>query len=305
MATVQNTRLGIWLMVATCAVFAVQDALSRHLGGAYNVWMVVTIRFWFFAIFALAIVSRAPGGIGGAMRSAYPVRQALRGVLLVGEICVMVLAFVALGLVESHAVFVCYPLLVAALSGPILGEKVGWRRWTAILVGFAGVLIILQPGTGVFSLAALIPFLSALMFAVYGLMTRFVAQKDSALTSFVWTGVFGALAITPFGLWHWEPMTAPDWGWMGMLCLCGAVSHYLLIKSYAVAEASAVQPFAYFQLPFAASLGLVIFGEELRINVIIGASIVVGAGIFTLWRQRVREKQAARAAAVAGAGGAA
>ena len=301
MSSPQNTRLGIWLMIATCAVFAVQDALSRHLGTTYNVWMVVAVRFWFFAAFALAVAARAPGGLGGALRSAYPVRQAVRGVLLVAEICVMVLAFVALGLVESHAVFVCYPLLVAALSGPILGEKVGWRRWTAILVGFGGVLIILNPGSGVFTPAALIPFLSALLFAIYGLMTRFVSQKDTPVTSFVWTGVFGALAITPFGLWHWQPMTPADWGWMALLCLCGATSHFLLIKSYAVAEASSVQPFAYFQLPFAASLGVLLFGEELRINVVVGAAIVVGAGIFTLWRARLREKQAA-AVAEAGRG---
>lgn len=304
MTTTQNTRLGIWLMIATCAVFAVQDSLSRHLGGSYNVWMVVAIRFWFFGLFALAVVARAPGGIGGALRSAYPGWQALRGLLLVTQICMIVLSFTLLGLVETHAVFVSYPLLVAALSGPILGERVGWRRWVAIAVGFAGVLVILQPGSGAFSPGALVPFVAALMFAVYGLMTRYVARRDTALTSFAWTGVVGGLAITPAGLWFWEPMTPGDWGWMAGLCLTGALSHYLLIKSYAVAEASAVQPFAYFQLPFAASLGLLIFGEELRVNVIAGAALVVGAGLFTLWRARLREKQAARAAAaVAGGGG--
>ncbi len=97
--------------------------------------------------------------------------------LLGVQICVIVLAFVTLGLVESHAVFVCYPLLVAALSGPILGERVGWRRWAAILVGFVGVLIILDPGSGVFAAEALIPFLAALMFAVYVLLTRFVGRR--------------------------------------------------------------------------------------------------------------------------------
>ncbi len=88
---------------------------------------------------------------------------------------------------------------------------------------------------------------------------------------------------------------------MALLCLCGATSHFLMIKAYAVAEASAVQPFAFFQLPFAASLGVVLFGEELRINVVLGAALVVGAGLFTLWRARLREKQAA-AVAEAGRG---
>jgi drug/metabolite transporter (DMT)-like permease len=294
MTTPQNTRLGIWLMIATTAVFAAQDGISRHLAESYSIYMVVMIRFWFFALFVMAAAARAPGGLRMASRTAYPFRQVARGLILVAEICVMVLGFVKLGLIEAHAVFTCYPLLVAALSGPILGEKVGWRRWTAILVGFAGVLIILQPGFSVFSPWALVPLLASLMFALYGLLTRFVARKDSASVSFFWTGVVGALAMTPFGLATWNWMSTADWGWMAMLCCLAALGHWLLIKAFAVAEASAIQPFAYLQLVFASGLGLVLFGETLRMNVAIGAGIVVAAGIFTLWRQRVREKAAAR-----------
>lgn len=172
----------------------------------------------------------------------------------------------------------------------------GWRRWSAILVGFLGVLIILEPGVGVFSPWALVPLLSATMFAVYGLLTRYVARKDSASVSFFWTGVVGAVAMTPFGLMHWTWMTPADWGWMGLLCCTAALSHWLLIKSLAVAEASDVQPFAYLQIVWASAIGLYVFGETLRLNVAIGAGIVVAAGIFTLWRQRVREKAALRQA---------
>jgi drug/metabolite transporter (DMT)-like permease len=292
MTTPQNTRLGIWLMIATTLVFAVQDGLSRHLATEYPVTMVVMVRFWFFALFVLALVARAPGGIRASVRSEYPWVQLARGLILVAEIAVMLVAFVKLGLIEAHAVFTCYPLLVAALSGPILGERVGWRRWSAILVGFVGVLIILQPGFGVFSPWALVPLLSATMFAVYGLLTRYVARKDSASVSFFWTGIVGAVAVTPFGLADWVWMTPADWGWMGLLCCTAALSHWLLIKSYAVAEASAIQPFAYLQLVWASAIGLLVFGETLRINVTIGAGVVVAAGIFTLWRQRLREKAA-------------
>lgn len=292
MKAAQNTRLGIWLMIATCAVFAVQDGISRHLGGAYNVYMVVMIRFWFFALFVTAMAGRAPGGLKAAVHSHFPRLQILRGVLLVAEVCVMVVAFVRLGLIESHAVFTSYPLLVAALSGPVLGEKVGWRRWSAVAAGFLGVLIILQPGVAVFSPWALVPLLSAFLFAIYGLLTRYVARKDAASVSFFWTGVAGAVVITPFGLWHWQAMSLPDWGWMAMLCCTGAFAHWLLIRTYEIAEASAVQPFAYLQLVFAAILGLAVFGETLRTNVILGAVIVVAAGVFTLWRQRVRAQSA-------------
>lgn len=288
-----NARLGIALMIATTFVFAMQDGISRHLAGQYNVLMVVMIRYWFFAAFVIVIASRKEGSVRAAAATAQPVLQIVRGLLLAGEICVMVTGFVLLGLVESHAIFAAYPLLVAALSGPVLGEKVGWRRWAAIAVGFCGVLIILEPGVTVFAPAALFPMASALMFALYGLLTRYAARKDSAATSFFWTGVVGAVAMTGIGLAVWEPMTGPDWIWMALLCVSGAGGHFLLIKTYEVAEASSVQPFAYLQLVFASTLGIVVFGENLRLNVALGAGLVVAAGLFTLWREQRRAKRLA------------
>ncbi|MCT4684872.1 MAG: DMT family transporter [Roseicyclus sp.] len=286
----QNTRLGIWLMVATTFVFAMQDGISRHLAGEYNVLMVVMIRYWFFAAFVIAIAARHSGGLRAAAATKQPLVQLARGALLAIEICVMVLAFVLLGLVESHAVFTCYPLLVAALSGPVLGEQVGWRRWTAIGVGFIGVLIILQPGFRVFQVEALVALLAALMFALYGLLTRYASRKDSTTVSFFYTGTVGAVVMTAVGIWFWEPMSPRDWVWMSILCLTGAGGHWLLIKTYEVAEASAVQPFAYLQLVFAATLGITVFGETLEWNVALGAGLVVAAGVFTLLRARAKEK---------------
>jgi drug/metabolite transporter (DMT)-like permease len=283
-----NSRLGILLMAATSFVFAMQDGISRHLAGEYNVLMVVMIRYWFFAGFVIVVASRNAGGVGAAAATAQPVLQIVRGLLLAGEICVAVAAFVLLGLVESHAIFASYPLMIAALSGPVLGERVGIWRWSAIAVGFLGMLIILQPGARVFSPYALVPLTSAFMFALYGLLTRYAARKDKAATSFFWTGVVGAVAMTLVGVWFWEPMTGPDWLWMGTLCLTGALGHWLLIKTYEVAEASVVQPFAYLQLVFVTMIGMIVFGERVGTNVMIGAGIVVAAGLFTLWRARRR-----------------
>ncbi|NNK77609.1 MAG: DMT family transporter, partial [Litoreibacter sp.] len=248
--------------------------------------MVVMIRYWFFAAFVITLASRKAGGIRAAAATRQPVLQIIRGTLLASEICVMVLAFTLLGLVESHAIFTSYPLLVAALSGPILGEKVGWRRWSAIGVGFIGVMIILQPGIKVFSPYALIALAAAFMFALYGLLTRYAARKDTTATSFFWTGTVGAVVMTATGIWFWEPMSGGNWVWMGLLCVTGATGHWLLIKCYEVAEASAVQPFAYLQLVFASIIGITVFGEVLEPNVAIGASVVVGAGLFTFWRAR-------------------
>jgi drug/metabolite transporter (DMT)-like permease len=168
----------------------------------------------------------------------------------------------------------------------VLGEYVGWRRWAAIGVGFVGVMIILQPGFGVFQPQAIIPFIAALMFALYGLLTRYVGCVDSAATSFFWTGTVGMVAMSAVGAWFWEPMTGDDWVWMIMLCITGAAGHFTLIKCYELAEASAVQPFAYLQLAFASALGIVVFGESIRLNVALGAGLIVAAGLFTLWRQR-------------------
>ena len=285
-----NARLGITLIIATTVVFAAQDGISRHLGSTYNVQMIVMLRYWFFALFVLSAARRVSGGIPQAAKTAHLGLQILRGIILAVEIWIAVLAFTLLGLIESHAIFACYPLLIAALSGPILGEKVGWRRWCAIVVGFTGLLIILRPGVGVFSTLALLPLLSAILFATYGILNRYVARNDRAGTSFFWTGVVGAIVSTGMGIWYWEPMTGPDWIWMGVLCVSGALGHWLLIKSYEVAEASVLQPFAYLQLVFVAFIGLTVFGEELKLNVALGTMVVIGAGLFTLWRERLKSR---------------
>ena len=284
----QNTRLGILMMVTTTFIFAVQDGISQYLAREYNVLMIVMIRYWFFAAFVMTVASRTAGGLRAAARTDQPLVQGFRAVLLVAEICVMIFGFTLLGLIESHAVFACYPLLIAALSGPVLGESVGWRRWAAIGVGFVGVTIILQPGFGVFQPEAIVPLIAALMFALYGLLTRYVGRRDSAATSFFWTGTVGSVAMTAVGIWFWEPMSAYNWLWMAALCVTGAAGHFTLIKCYEVAEASAVQPFAYLQLVFASTIGILFFSETIRLNVAFGAGLIVAAGLFTLWRQRLR-----------------
>ncbi len=286
---IQNNQRGILLMALAAFVFAVQDGISQHLARDANVFMVVMVRYWFFAALVIALSARNPGGLRAAAATKQPFAQICRGVLLAAEICVTVQAFVLIGLVETHAVFAMYPLIAAALSGPVLGEQVGWRRWSAIGVGFLGMLIILQPGSGVFSGYALIPLIGALMFALYGLLTRYVARQDTAATSFFWTGIAGAVISTLVGMWFWEQLSAVNWIWMAVLCVTGASGHFLLIKAYEQAEVSAVQPFAYLQLPFATMIGVWIFSESLRGGVVLGAVLIVAAGIFTLLRERRRE----------------
>lgn len=283
-----RTGLGIALMCLTCLIFAGQDAFSRMLGAEYPPLLIVMIRYWVFALFVIAMVSRQPGGLKGAIRTRRPKTQFLRGAILVIETTLMIEAFVRLGLVGTHAIFTAYPLLVAALSGPILGERVGWRRWAAIGVGFLGILIILRPGSTHFNLGAVLAFVCALMFAVYGLLTRHVSRDDPAQVSFFWTGIAGAVTVTILGIRQWEWLAPTDWIWMGILCALGIGSHWLLIRAYELAEASALQPFAYTQLVWVSIIGVLVFDEALHLNVVIGTAIVVAAGLFTLWRARVK-----------------
>jgi drug/metabolite transporter (DMT)-like permease len=282
----QNERLGIFLMVITTIVFASQDGLSKYLATEYNVYMVVMIRYWFFAAFVMTISSRKPGGVKQVAKTKTPLLQIFRSLILVAEMCVTILAFTLMGLAETHAIFASYPLIIAMLSGPILGEHVGWRRWLAICVGFFGILIILNPGNGIFSPYALVPLAGAILFALYGLLTRYAGQYDNSSTSFFWTGIVGCIAMTAIGLNFWDPVSQGDWSIMLILSASGMLGHFLLIKCYEVAEASAVQPFAYLQLIWASLIGIIIFGEQITTNVLIGACIIVGAGLFTLWRER-------------------
>ena len=235
----------------------------------------------------MTISAKKAGGLRKVAQTRQPYLQAFRGILLATEICIMVSGFTFLGLVESLAIFSSYTLIVAAMSGPILGETVGWRRWIAIVVGLFGVLIILKPGLGIFSSYAVIPLVAAFMFALYSLLTRYAARQDSSATSFFWTGVMGCIVMTAVGAFNLQNMIITDWILMLCLCLTGATGHWLLIRCYEVAEASEVQPFTYLQLVFGATIGVLVFGEVIEANVAIGAVLVVAAGLFTLWRARV------------------
>jgi drug/metabolite transporter (DMT)-like permease len=273
-------------MIIATLIFAIQDGISRHLASEYNVWMVVMVRYWFFAAFVLSIAKFQHGSIRKAAHTTQPLFQIFRSLLLVVEICVAVLSFVYVGLIQSMAIFSANPLIVAALSGPVLGEKVGLRRWIAICVGFIGIVIILQPGAQTLEFKLALPIGSAILFAFYVVFTRLGSRKDSAQTSFFWTGMVGAVFMTCIGIFHWQPMSVVDSGWMMCLSITGVLGHFLLIKAYAVAEASGLQPFTYFHLVFVSVIAMTLFGETIPMTTAIGAGIVISAGLYTIWRER-------------------
>lgn len=268
-------------------IFAIQDGISKHLGSIYPPVFVAMIRYWAFALFAVALAARATGGLKVTATTRRPLLQVLRGLLLPLQIVMVITSFTLVGLAHSQAILAATPLFVALLSMPLLGERVGWRRWLAISIGLVGVLLILKPAEGLFEMAFLLPLAAACVFALYVIVTRLVSRDDPAMTSFFYTGVVGALAISLVGPFFWTTLSPPDWGWMLLLCITGTSSHYFLIRAYDVLDAVAVQPLTYLQLVFASVMGVSIFGETLTTNMIAGSVLVVAAGIFTVWRERV------------------
>lgn len=276
---------GIWLMVTAALCFAVQDAFSRLLAGRYTPWMVVMIRYWIFAGFVLFLALRRPEG-WAAVRSRHLGINLLRGALLATELGLIVLSFTLIGLIETHAVFAICPLIVVALSGLFLGERLTAGRWLAVALGCAGVLVLLQPGAGVFSWALALPLASAGMFAAYSVLTRKAARDDAFFATFFWPPIVGAITVSPLGLAAWQPVSAADWPLLIGYGLLSILSNWLLQKTYATVEASTVQPFAYLQIVFVSIFGILFFAESLEPRIAAGAGIVILAGLYALAQAR-------------------
>lgn len=289
---------GLAFSIVTFTIFAVQDGISRHLGALYPPFYITMLRYWAFAIFVIIVACRARGGLRATARTSRPFLQIARGVLLALQIVVAIICFSNVGLAHTHSIFASAPLIVAMLSVPILGEKVGWRRWLAIIAGMVGILIIVNPLDATSDPLLPLTFLGASMLALYGILTRLASRTDTAATSFFYTGMAGAAVVTLTGPFFAVPLATADIGWMIALCITGTAGHYCLIRAFELANAATVQPFSYYQLVLASLIGVFIFGETLTVNMVLGAAIVIGAGAFTLWREELAARKAIRAAAM-------
>lgn len=290
-----SKTLGYLYVLLAITIFAGQDAFSKLLGDKYPPIMVTMIRFWAFAVFVTLLAATSPGGLRRAVVTRRPVLQVIRGMLLVSEVVVVVISFTIAGLAMTQSIFQATPLMITLLSVPLLGETVGWRRGVALGVGLIGVLIILNPTNVHFDIRLLLPLGAGFMFALYSIATRAVSSTDSAVTSVFYAGVAGAVLATVIGPFYWTPIAMEDWPAMAALCICGATSHYFMIKAYSLLSAGEVQPLTYLQLVMGAAVAVIFFGETITINMAIGAVIVVGAGLFTVWREHrlgIRKEEA-------------
>jgi drug/metabolite transporter (DMT)-like permease len=281
-----NPALGIRFVLIAMVAFAVQDGTSKYLAAEYPPQFFIMIRYWIFAVFVAVLAARRSGGLAAVWRTRMPRLQVFRGVLMAVQIVIIVISFDLLGLAETHAIFSLHPLLATLLAIPLLGERVGWHRLAAVGVGFAGVLVILRPGAGLFDASALIALVAAVMMAVYTVTTRLVGRADgSAAPAFFYLGVAGAVALTLIGPFYWTPMRLPDIGWLLVHSTVAIGGHYCLIRALEATEAVRIQPFAYLQMIFAVPVGVVVFGEQVDALVILGMTMTVGAGLYAIRRE--------------------
>ena len=280
---------GILWQIIGMLFFGSMDAVSKHLTSSLPVIEILWVRYLFFALFGFLLAVHYSGLRG--LRTSIPFLQIARGLALVFEIVLFTYAFRYLPLADAHVMAASVPLIVLALAVPILKERVGHRRWFAVVLGFLGVLIILRPGFGNWQPILFLPLLGAFGFAVYLVLTRMAAKFDTIGTSAFYTGLVGLSVLTIFLPLEWKTPTIEEWGWLLLASVLGLCGHISVIKALSMAEASVLQPFFYVVLVWATFLGFIIFDDIPDFITIIGACIIVGSGLYAWYRERVNQNQ--------------
>jgi drug/metabolite transporter (DMT)-like permease len=276
---------GIALMCGAVATFSCLDATGKYLLHYMDPLQVVWARY--FGAFVLAFIFLNPITRAKMMTTKRPFLQVGRSALLLGSTALSFFALRYLQLDEALAILFSTPFLVALLSGPLLGEWVGWRRWTATAVGFFGVLVVVRPGFGGIHPAALLTFCGAICYALYVITTRVLARSDSSETTLFYSNLVGAVAMLPVIPFVWTtPTSALVVALMVLIGALGSGGHYLLILGHRLAPASTLAPFIYTQIVWTTTLGFLVFGDLPNRWTILGGLIVVASGLYLLNRER-------------------
>jgi drug/metabolite transporter (DMT)-like permease len=277
---------GIALMCCAVASFSCLDTTGKYLNHHMSTTEVVWARYFF--AFVLTLTFSNPVNRPGLARTSRPWMQVGRSALLLFSTGLNFFALRWLQLDEALSIIFATPFLVAVLCVPLLGERVGWRRWTAIIVGFCGVLVVARPGLGGLHPAALLSFGGAICYAFYVISTRLLSRTDSNETILFYTNLVGAVGMTVVVPFMW---TGPD----SILTAClmvlagalGGGGHYLLIRAHRLAPASALAPFIYTQMVWTTTLGFLVFGDVPHHWTIVGGLIVIASGLYLLHRETV------------------
>ncbi len=278
---------GIALMCGAVACFACLDATAKFLSPHMPTLQIVWARY--VSAFLLALLWANPVKQPRLMVTSRPVLQVARSMLLLGSTLFNFLAVRYLQLDEALSIMFSTPFLVAALAGPMLGEWLGWRRWCAICVGFAGVLLVTRPGLGGIHPAALLSLGGALCYAFYGIITRTLSRSDSNETTLFYSNLVGALVMVPVVPFVWT--TPSDSLLIALMVVMGvfaSLGHYLLIVAHRLAPASVLSPFIYSQMVWVIALGYLVFSDVPNYWTMAGAATVIASGLYMIHRERRR-----------------
>jgi drug/metabolite transporter (DMT)-like permease len=280
-----NVR-GIITMIAAVATFAVMDVTMKKLVESYPSMQVTFIRGAASLPFLLGATA-----FFGRWSDLIPHRwslHVLRGFLGVGTLGCFVYALNVLSLADTYAIFMSAPLLITALSVPMLRERVGWRRWAAVLVGLVGVIIVLKPsGAGLITIGGLAALASAVMYAVSAITVRILSRTDSGAATVYWTLSLLTIISGAFASIHWVPLDSRHWPWIAGLGLSGAVGQYLFTRAFRLAAPSAIAPMEYTALMWGMLADWLLWMTAPSSRMLFGAAIIVASGLYVLYREKV------------------
>lgn len=275
---------GLLLVILATFLFSSHDALSKYLSGFYPIVMVVWARYMVHTLLMAGIFLPQSGL--RVLRTKRPLLQLARSLCLLGTSLFFTTGLLFIPLAEATAVNFLAPVLVTALSVPLLKEKVSRGQWLAVICGFIGVLIIVHPGGELFTPAILLPFCSALFFCFYQLLTRKLAQHDSPTTSNFFAGLCNTLIMSALVPFFWQVPSLGHGLLMLALGTCGMTAHLFLTQAFRLAAPALLAPFGYCQIVFAGLLGWLLFNHKPDLSALVGIVVICLSGLAAAWQQR-------------------
>jgi drug/metabolite transporter (DMT)-like permease len=276
--------VAVVLIIATGIALAGMDALAKFLALQVPIIMVLWGRYFFHTVITFSAYGIKTRSLQ-FLRARRPGLQFIRASALFGATFFMYQAITRMPLGDAAAIQFLAPVLVTALSGLLLGEYVGPRRWAAVACGFIGVLMVARRGSGVLGWTALLPLATAVLLAIYMMMTRIIRNQDDPAATTFYSTALGALILSVLVIFNWQALTHLQWGLMIAMGATGAVGHYMLVKAFHMAEASVLAPFTYSQLLAAIIWGLLLFGDIPSLWTIGGAGVVISSGLYVWYRE--------------------
>lgn len=289
--TARDRLAAIGLMLLALVFFSTLDTTAKVLSVERHIPVMQLSWLRFLVQFVLLLVLVPAFGVLSVERlftTAKFAKQMVRSTLMAATTVFNFLALQYLRLDQTITIVFLAPLVVALLSGPLLGEWVGWRRMVAILVGFAGVLIAVRPGFGDVHPAVIYSFLAMLAYALFMLLTRHLAPHDPPLVTLFYSMFVGTVLGAPLAMSEWVwPQAWTTWAMLLSLGILGGTGHFLFILAYSRAPASAISPFLYAQLITMVALGYLVFGDVPDLWTLAGAGVIIASGIYLVHRERV------------------